>query len=98
MVSYSLKQDRFTSLHRKALRWPETAFHFIGNQIPAAAKGAQEGEQRTVAAFEEVRGGGGGGGQDDGVRAGRRACVCVEGGGTLVIIWMAVRTRWVYDR
>uniref|UniRef100_A0A7S0S546 DUF218 domain-containing protein n=1 Tax=Chlamydomonas leiostraca TaxID=1034604 RepID=A0A7S0S546_9CHLO len=53
VVSYTLKRDRFTSLHRAALRWPVANFDFVGTPVPPAAQGAQEGEARTVAAFKQ---------------------------------------------
>jgi len=51
VVSYTLKRDRFVTLHREALRFPFDRFHFLGTPIPPAAQGATEGEARTVAAF-----------------------------------------------
>mmetsp|Transcript_11004 Transcript_11004/g.30176 ORF Transcript_11004/g.30176 Transcript_11004/m.30176 type:complete len:315 (+) Transcript_11004:353-1297(+) len=52
VVSYNLKRDRFKGLHRMALHYPEERFKFVGTELPAAAKGAKEGEARTVAAFK----------------------------------------------
>lgn len=51
VVSYTLKQRRFESVHRAALRFPHSRFSFVGTPIPPAAVGAQEGEARTVAGF-----------------------------------------------
>eukprot|EP00967_Tisochrysis_lutea_P008049 scaffold9617_cov20-Tisochrysis_lutea.AAC.1 len=46
VVSYNLKRDRFKGLHRMALHYPEERFKFVGTELPAAAKGAKEGEVR----------------------------------------------------
>ncbi|GAX80190.1 hypothetical protein CEUSTIGMA_g7628.t1 [Chlamydomonas eustigma] len=53
VISYTLKQDRFSSLHREAVQFPSEHFSFIGTPIPPLAKGALEGEARTVAAFRK---------------------------------------------
>lgn len=53
VVSYTLKQVRFSTLHREAVQFPSERFSFIGTPIPPLAKGAQEGEARTVAAFSK---------------------------------------------
>jgi hypothetical protein len=44
VISYSLKQARFTGLHRSALRWPEERFKFVGTELPTSAVAAAEGE------------------------------------------------------
>ncbi len=41
MVSYTLKESRFRSLHRDAVRWPAEDFKFVGTPVPPEAKGAQ---------------------------------------------------------
>lgn len=44
VISYNLKQDRFKSLHRAAIHWPEDRFKFVGTELPVAAEGALAGE------------------------------------------------------
>ncbi|MEW5298860.1 MAG: hypothetical protein WDW36_001937 [Sanguina aurantia] len=51
IVSYTLKQQRFETLHRAALRYPLSKFRFIGTPIPPDATGASAGEAMTVASF-----------------------------------------------
>ena len=40
VVGYDFKHERFTDLHRAALRWPDQHFKFVGT--PALTAGAQE--------------------------------------------------------
>ncbi|GLI62625.1 hypothetical protein VaNZ11_005289 [Volvox africanus] len=51
VVSYTLKEARFRTLHRQAVRWPAEYFRFVGTPVPPDAVGAKEGEARTVSAF-----------------------------------------------
>jgi len=51
MVSYEFKRERFSELHRAALRWPVGRWQFVGT--PALTPEAAEGEHKTAAAFEE---------------------------------------------
>jgi len=53
VVSYNLKRERFSSIHRATVHYPESRFSFIGSNLPAGVKGALEGEARTVAAFRK---------------------------------------------
>ncbi|KAL0957778.1 hypothetical protein HGRIS_001555 [Hohenbuehelia grisea] len=48
VVGYEMKRERFTKLHRAALRWPIERFHYIGAD-PDGQEGveAQEGEVRS---------------------------------------------------
>lgn len=39
-VSYLLKQQRFEQLHRAAVKFPASHFHFIGTPVPEGATGA----------------------------------------------------------
>lgn len=51
IVGYEFKNDRFSALHRAALRWPASKFSYIGT--PALQKDAEKGEASTMALFEE---------------------------------------------
>ncbi|KXZ54397.1 hypothetical protein GPECTOR_5g53 [Gonium pectorale] len=51
VVSYTLKEARFRTLHRQAVRWPGEFFRFVGTPVPPDAIGAEEGEERTVRSF-----------------------------------------------
>ncbi|PNG99958.1 hypothetical protein TSOC_014252 [Tetrabaena socialis] len=51
VVSYTLKEARFRTLHRDAVRWPLEYFRFVGTPVPPDAIGAKEGEARTVSSF-----------------------------------------------
>ncbi|GFR46772.1 hypothetical protein Agub_g8400 [Astrephomene gubernaculifera] len=51
VVSYTLKEARFRTLHREAVRWPLEYFRFVGTPVPPGAVGAKEGEARTVSSF-----------------------------------------------
>ena len=44
VVGYEMKRRRFTDLHRAALRWPQTKFHYIGIDAEGETATAQEGE------------------------------------------------------
>ncbi|KAG2489727.1 hypothetical protein HYH03_011834 [Edaphochlamys debaryana] len=43
VVSYTLKEARFRTLHRQAVRWPAEYFRFVGTPVPPEAKGAKVG-------------------------------------------------------
>ncbi|KAL4517833.1 hypothetical protein Ndes2526B_g02233 [Nannochloris sp. 'desiccata'] len=51
VVSYDFKRERFSELHRAALRWPMHRFDFVGT--PAVAEGAEIGESSTFNEFEK---------------------------------------------
>lgn len=40
VIGYEFKHERFSDLHRAALRWPDQRFQFVGT--PALTAGAQE--------------------------------------------------------
>jgi hypothetical protein len=50
VVGYDFKRERFTDLHRAALRYPPQRFEYLGT--PALTEGALDGEAETLAAFE----------------------------------------------
>ncbi|PNW87273.1 hypothetical protein CHLRE_02g116000v5 [Chlamydomonas reinhardtii] len=41
VISYTLKEARFRTLHREAVRWPAEYFRFVGTPVPPEAKGAK---------------------------------------------------------
>jgi hypothetical protein len=47
VIGYGMKSSRFTSLHRKALRWPITAFNYIGIDNDNGGVGAGVGGNET---------------------------------------------------
>lgn len=47
VIGYGMKSSRFTSLHRKALRWPITAFNYIGIDNDNGRAGAGVGGNET---------------------------------------------------
>lgn len=52
VISYTLKEARFRTLHREAVRWPAEYFRFVGTPVPPEAKGAKVrkgGEQEAAA-------------------------------------------------
>jgi hypothetical protein len=51
VVSYEFKRERFSELHRAALRWPMRRFDFVGT--PAVTEGAEIGESSTFNEFEK---------------------------------------------
>jgi hypothetical protein len=51
VVSYEFKRERFTELHRAALRWPVHRFDYVGT--PALTEGAEKGEAITYDEFEK---------------------------------------------
>eukprot|EP00890_Picochlorum_soloecismus_P006828 jgi/Picsp_1/970/NSC_04454-R1_hypothetical protein CHLNCDRAFT_28621 [Chlorella variabilis] len=51
IVSYDFKKERFETLHRQALGWPESRLSFVGT--PALTSEAIEGEEKTRQAFKE---------------------------------------------
>lgn len=45
VIGYDMKRKRFTELHRAALRWPLSRFHYVGMDVEGAERAvAQEGE------------------------------------------------------
>jgi len=54
VVSYDFKEQRFTKLHRLALRLPESQFSFVGVPIsPTSQVAAMKGEEKVLEMFEE---------------------------------------------
>ncbi|KAL9251645.1 hypothetical protein AKJ16_DCAP12318 [Drosera capensis] len=54
VVSYDFKQERFTSLHRSAIRFPELNFFYVGTPASAAvAESAKKGEALVRAQFQQ---------------------------------------------
>ncbi|KAL0045358.1 hypothetical protein WJX82_004782 [Trebouxia sp. C0006] len=51
VIGYDFKHERFTDLHRAALRWPDQHFKFVGT--PALTAGAQEAEHKVLEAFKK---------------------------------------------
>jgi len=51
IVSYEFKRERFSELHRAALRWPMHRFDYVGT--PAVTDGAEVGESSTFNEFEK---------------------------------------------
>jgi hypothetical protein len=51
VISYEFKRERFSELHRAALRWPGHRFDFVGT--PAVTEGAEVGESITYDEFEK---------------------------------------------
>lgn len=51
MVGYKFKEARFTDLHRAALSYPSSSFAYIGTEM--SSPGAEEGERRVMALFQE---------------------------------------------
>ncbi|KAL3685641.1 hypothetical protein R1sor_003663 [Riccia sorocarpa] len=53
VVSYDFKEERFTDLHRSALRFPRSRFFFVGTPTaPEAVLAAQQGELRVQTSFQ----------------------------------------------
>lgn len=54
VVSYDFMERRFTDLHRRALRFPQLQFSFVGVPIPPTSEvAARKGEQKVLAMFEQ---------------------------------------------
>ncbi|KAL9250205.1 hypothetical protein AKJ16_DCAP07507 [Drosera capensis] len=54
VVSYDFKQERFASLHRSAIRFPESNFFYVGTPASAtAAESAKKGEALVRAQFQQ---------------------------------------------
>ncbi|KAK2079293.1 hypothetical protein QBZ16_002984 [Prototheca wickerhamii] len=51
VVGYKFKEARFTDLHRAALSYPSSSFAYIGTEM--SSPGAEEGERRVMALFQE---------------------------------------------
>ncbi|GAA5940704.1 uncharacterized protein JCM15063_006333 [Sporobolomyces koalae] len=47
VIGYGMKAARFTELHRRALRWPATAFHYIGIDNEGHTEADYEGERQN---------------------------------------------------
>lgn len=61
VVSYTLKESRFRSLHRDAVRWPAEDFKFVGTPVPPEAKGAEVRVPEALRVSDAVGDYGGGG-------------------------------------
>jgi hypothetical protein len=54
VVSYDFKQQRFTDLHRQALRFPESQFSFVGVPTSVTSQvAAVQGERKVLDMFQE---------------------------------------------
>lgn len=54
VVSYDFKEERFSQLHRSAIRFPEARFFYSGTPASSASKeSAQKGESSVRAQFED---------------------------------------------
>ncbi|XP_024365745.1 uncharacterized protein C57A10.07 [Physcomitrium patens] len=54
VVSYDFKQRRFTDFHRRALRFPESRFTFLGVPLtPESQEAAIKGEEKVLEMFQE---------------------------------------------
>ena len=51
VVGYEFKRERFSELHRAALRWPTHRFDYVGTA--AVTEGAEQGESLTFNEFEK---------------------------------------------
>lgn len=53
VISYDFKRERFAGVHRRALRYPEARFRFLGSEYPAQnLERASEGERKVREKFE----------------------------------------------
>ena len=51
VIGYDFKEERFSGLHRAALRWPIENFQYVGT--PAVNEGASEGESHVFSLFQD---------------------------------------------